>query len=97
MTVTVKVQEAELPASSEKVYVTTVLPTAKNEPGAWLLSVKVVVPELSVAVGSVQVTVVPPTPVLTVVVISLMQAMVGGVVSTVGGEIMEMEVLKILV
>ena len=40
-------------------------------------------PELSVAVGSVHVTVAPVLPAVVVVVTSLMQAMTGGVVSTV--------------
>ena len=40
-------------------------------------------PELSVAVGSVHVTVVPVLPDETVVVTSLMQAMTGAVVSTI--------------
>ena len=39
-------------------------------------------PELSVAVGSVQETVVPVTPLLTVVETSLMQAITGAMVST---------------
>ncbi len=39
-------------------------------------------PELSVAVGSVHVIVWPPTPVATVEVMSLMQATIGGWVST---------------
>ena len=59
------------------------LPTVKKFPGAAVLDDRETVPELSVAVGSVQVTVVPPTPVLTVVETSLMQAMTGSMVSTV--------------
>ncbi len=58
------------------------VPTTKKDPGAWLLDVRVTMPELSVAVGSVQVTVVPATPVLTVWAMSLRQAMTGGIVST---------------
>ena len=71
-----------MPDPSMNVYVTAVVPTEKNDPGTWVLEVNVSWPELSVAVGSVQVTVVPPTPLLTVVVTSLMQETVGGMVST---------------
>ncbi len=60
------------------------VPTTKKVPGAWLLDVNVTMPELSVAVGSVQVTVVPATPLPTVVVMSLIQLMTGGTVSSVG-------------
>ena len=75
-------QVALLPDPSVKVYVTAVVPTGKKVPGAWVLDVRETTPELSVAVGSVQVTVVPVTPVLTVSVMSLMHAMTGATVST---------------
>ena len=58
------------------------VPTGKNCPGVWVLVDRDAVPPLSVAVGSVQVTVVPPTPLLTALVTSLMQETVGGMVST---------------
>ncbi len=82
MTKTLKTQLALLPDPSLKVYVTSVLPTVKKFPGEWVLPVKVTMPELSVAVGSVHVTVVPATPLLTVVVMSLMQVTTGGTEST---------------
>ena len=76
-------QVALLPDPSVKVYVTWVVPTLKKFPGACVLPVRETTPELSVAVGSVQVTVVPATPVPTVSVMSLMHAITGGTVSTV--------------
>ena len=78
-TLTLNVQEALLPDPSVKVYVTWVVPTLKKVPGAWVLPVRETTPELSVAVGSVHVTVVPVLPAVTVVVTSLMQATTGGV------------------
>ena len=75
-------QVALLPDPSVKVYVTWVVPTLKKVPGACVLPVKETTPELSVAVGSVHVTVAPVTPVLTVSVMSPIQAMTGGVVSS---------------
>ena len=83
ITLTLKVQVALLPDPSVKVYVTWVVPTLKKLPGAWVLWESETMPELSVAVGSVQVTVAPPTPVLTVWATSLMQAITGATVSTV--------------
>ena len=82
MTLTLKVQVALLPDPSVKVYVTSVVPTSKKFPGAWVLPVRVTTPELSVAVGSVQLTVVPVSPELTVVDTSLIQAITGSTVST---------------
>ena len=59
------------------------VPTGKKVPGLWVLDDRVGTwPELSVAVGSVQETVVPVDPLLTAVDTSLMQAMVGGMEST---------------
>ena len=58
------------------------VPTGKKVPGAWVLDDNEAVPLLSVAVGSVQDTVVPPTPLFTVWVTSLMQEMMGAMVST---------------
>ena len=81
-------QVALLPDPSVKVYVTAVVPTGKNAPGAWVLEVSETIPELSVAVGSVHVTVVPPTPVATVSVMSPMQAITGATVSTVRTRLM---------
>ena len=54
-TVTVNVSVTMLDASSVAVYVTTVEPMAKAEPGLWL-DVSVTTPELSEDVGSVHVT-----------------------------------------
>ena len=82
-TLTLKVQVALLPDPSVKVYVTWVVPTLKKVPGAWVLPVKETTPELSVAVGSVHVTVVPVLPDVTVVVMSLRHVMTGAVVSTI--------------
>ena len=83
ITLTLKVQSALLPDPSVKVYVTCVVPTLKKSPGARVLDVKLTMPELSVAVGSVQVTVAPATPVPTVCVTSLMQFITGATLSTV--------------
>ena len=57
------------------------VPTPKKDPGVCVLDV-VTPPALSVAVGSVQVTVVPPLPVVVVAVTSLMQLTVGATLST---------------
>ena len=56
-----KLQVAVFPAASVDVYVTVVVPTGKESPGLWV-DVSVCVPELSVAVGAVQVTVAVATP-----------------------------------
>ena len=82
ITITLNEQLALLPDPSVKVYVTWVVPTWKNDPGLCVLDDSEAVPVLSVAVGSTQVTVVPPTPLLTVCVTSLMQEMTGAIVST---------------
>ena len=55
VTVTVKEADVLLPAASVAVYVTVVLPTAKEAPLLWL-DVNVVTPQLSAAVGAVQET-----------------------------------------
>ena len=52
----VKEQLAELPLASAKVYVTVVSPTGNELPEVWVLSVRVTVPELSVAVASAKFT-----------------------------------------
>ena len=57
------------------------VPTPKNDPGVCVLEV-VTTPKLSVAVGSVQDTVVPVLPVVVVAVTSLMQLTTGAVLST---------------
>ena len=49
-----------LPDPSTNMYVTEVDPTTKNCPGARVLDCRLTTPELSVAVGSVQVTTAPP-------------------------------------
>ena len=61
-----KVHVAVFPAVSVDVYVTVVVPTGKESPGSWV-DVSICVPELSAAVGVVQVTVAVamPDPVLT--------------------------------
>ena len=81
MTKTLKDLVALLPDPSVKVYVTGVVPTLKKVPGWWVLSVRVTTPELSVAVGSVQLTVVPVLPDGTVTTMSLASLITGGVVS----------------
>ena len=81
VTTTLKLVVALLPDPSVKVYVTVVVPTLKKVPGEWVLPVRVTTPELSVAVGSVQVTVVPVLPDETVLKISSMPLITGGVVS----------------
>ena len=58
------------------------LPTTKNDPGARLLEDKETTPELSVAVGSTQDTVVPPTLRPIWLVTSLMQLTSGAMSST---------------
>ncbi len=63
-------------------YRTSVDPTTKNEPGAWLLDDKVTVPELSVAVASGKRTVVPGVPRGTDSEISSGQVATGGTLST---------------
>ena len=62
---------------------TGVLPTGKNDPGVWVLDDRDTIPELSVAVGSTQVTVLPLTPNVTVSNTSPMQETTGGILSTV--------------
>ena len=47
---------AEFPAESVKVYTTGVVPTGKVAPGWWVLETAGIPPELSVAVGGIQVT-----------------------------------------
>ena len=81
LTTTLKLVVALLPDPSVKVYVTVVVPTLKKVPGWWVLPVRVTTPESSVAVGSVQLIVVPVLPDGTVVKISLMPLITGGVVS----------------
>ena len=55
-TVTSKVHNAVLPASFRKPYVTFVVPTSNTDPGVFVLALRSCPPELSVALGSVQVT-----------------------------------------
>ena len=57
------------------------VPTPKKDPGVCVLDV-VTPPELSVAVGSIQVTDVPVLPVVVDTVTSLMQLTTGAMVST---------------
>ena len=78
-------QVALLPDPSVKVYVTWVVPTLKKLPGTCVLPVRDTVPELSVAVGSTQLTDVPELPAVTVVVTSLIQLTTGATLSTVCG------------
>ena len=51
--------DAVLPEGSVKVYVTGVVPTGKKSLGALVLETRVTVPELSDALGSCQLTVLP--------------------------------------
>ena len=73
---------AVFPEGSEKVYVTGVLPTGKNELGCLVLLTKVTMPELSVAVGSSKATVLPGLPLGTVTVMSSTLAIIGATSST---------------
>ena len=61
------------------------MPTKKKLPGARDLEAKSTTPELSVAVGSIQVTVVPGVPISTFSNTLSKQAITGGVPSTVNG------------
>lgn len=81
VTMTLKVQDAVLPEGSWKVYTTCVIPILKNIPGACVSLIRVAVPELSVAVGRVQVTVVPGLPDAAVLRTSPVQLRVGGITS----------------
>ena len=72
---------AVLPDGSVYVYVTGVVPTLKKELGNLVLDTRVAVPELSVAKGSCQLTVVPGEPDGTVTVMSLIGEILGGIVS----------------
>ena len=62
-TTTLNVQVEIFPEASVAVYVTAVVPTAKNCPGVLLLVM--LTTQLSVTVGGVQVTFVPQVPVVT--------------------------------
>lgn len=63
VTVTVKKQFMVMPLLSVKVYVTTVTPLAKNDPGSWVLNTSVTMfPSESTAMGSAQLTVAPVNP-----------------------------------
>jgi hypothetical protein len=55
LTITLNVQVDALPDPSVKVYVTGVVPFEKTSPGLWFLEV-LTAPQLSVAVGAVQLT-----------------------------------------
>ena len=77
-----KVHSAVLPSPSTKMYVTEVDPTTKNCPGARVLDWRVTMPELSVAVGSVNWTMVPPMLRPTVAPKSSQLEMTGGISST---------------
>ena len=57
------------------------VPTLKKELGNLVLDTRVAVPELSVAEGSCQLTVVPGEPDGTVMVMSLIGVILGGIVS----------------
>ena len=81
-TVTVKDSEALFPFPSVKVYVTVVTPRGKKDPGEWDLAVKVAAPESSVAVGSVQATLVPVRPNAMVLKMSASGVITGPLVST---------------
>ena len=79
---TVKLQLFLLFALSLYVYVTVLLPTGKKSLGLLVLDTKKKVPELSVTVGSCQVTCLPVTPKATSNVRSPGQVTTGGVLST---------------
>ena len=76
-----KLVEAVFPDESTNVYVTVVVPTGKSEPGACDLDCRDTLPELSVAVGSVHVTVVAPKPAGIVLVMSSMAETTGALLS----------------
>ena len=59
--VIVKLSETLLPLVSVTTYVTTVVPTLKNESGSWLDS-KLDRPHPSIPLGSIQLTLAPQTP-----------------------------------
>ena len=66
-----------------KVYVTKVVPTWKKDPGSCVVDANITSPELSVAIGSVQLTVVPFRPNGISSVISFTVLMIGGELSTI--------------
>ena len=74
---TVKVSKALFPEESTAMYSTTVLPIANNEPGK-RFEVRLGDPELSIAVGSVQLTFVVGNP------LSAFWVMLDGIFMTVG-------------
>ena len=73
-TVTVNVTAALCPSESSDVYLTKVTPILNNEPGM-CVDVRVWIPELSTAVGSIQVTraVDNPLSVLTVILLGILK------------------------
>ena len=81
MTITWKVQVAELPTPSTNLYVTLVCPTGKKLPGTRVLEATLTTPELSVAVGSTHRTIVPPTLMPIVEETSSMQVTTGATLS----------------
>ena len=81
-TMTLKVYVAVLPDGSLKIYVTGVTPVSKYCPGVWLALSKVTLPELSVAVGTGNCTVVPPSNKGIVTTLSSGPETTGGRVST---------------
>ena len=65
-------------------------PTTKNDPGARLLDAKFTTPELSVAVGSVQETTVPPILKPISLMTSSMQFTIGALLSTEMKELLQL-------
>ncbi len=75
---------ASLPEPSTNLYDTVVVPTAKNSPESCVFETSVTTPELSVAVGEVQVMILPPDPRGVVSIKSSKQFWItGGIVSTI--------------
>ena len=78
-----QLQPAKFPEASWKVYTTVDTPTGNKSPELKLLLAMLAVPDISVAVGVTQVTVVPGVPRETVTVTPSVQMGTGAVVSTV--------------
>ena len=82
LTRTMKLQLPTLFELSEYWYVTVVSPRGKNDPDKCEAEILLAMPELSVAVGSLKSTVLPPSRVLMVMSMSAGHVTAGGVLST---------------
>lgn len=83
ITVTSNMHVAKLESASLNLYVTVVVPTVKKVPGSCDLRIRFATLDRSVAVGSTQLTIVPPVP-NSVILLKLVGqlSIVGGVVSS---------------